>query len=525
MANAKTTQKVIKILKDLEDSTNTDTQAFLLDQLPEFFETIHAKDMQEKAAKLVCDYFADHEEKPSVSAGAVLYAWAKYLVTEEALVDETFLPELYRLAFRAYSRFTRSHHPNALAALRRCRDILSVVYGVDPKTAYALGFTSIKQVALHTKRALTSRKQGQGISTLISWRIVGSLRLWTEVSCAHASDAHMGQLVFPITELILGILRAIPSTLLNAPAVLHLVALANMLAKASEYYVPVFAPILMLLDLPDLRKKPKTMSGDRAALADLSHLIALGKKDTQSSMVMDTVVKDSLFLITEAFAAQAHLAAFPELTYGVVPRLRRLAKSMDEKSFTKKYGMQIMSTVSTIDAHTTWVLKQRDEANISPRDAAVADFEAKLKGQAHPLAKAMARAMKARQSEHRVRIESDVVLGSDGEEASDDDDEFAAHTKGKRAKVDQDKAEEEEDMKVKSQKVSFSDDDDEDAVEEPVKKGKHANAGSTGSLLLKPKPKANAEKEPKVRGKATKRKKANAKVDIVEEMRLSDMSD
>ncbi len=409
-----------RLLADLKEVTDVKTQCTCLEKIPALgFKKIHSSgQLHEQYATIVCDFFVKYEDDLSKAAGSVIFAWVKYLTSSEGELDEPFLPELLKASLKAYSKFSRRRDVHALPALTRCRNILCVVFGVAPQCSYELGFQAVKQVGLHVRRALMSRQAGHGLTKLVSWRLINTLRLWTEAATT-LEDTPLTKLTFPLTELMLGVLRAMPPSLSHAPAVLHLVALLNRLAKATNTFIPVQTSLMGLLDLPELRRKPKTMTGDRAALADMSHLVALSKKDLGSAMVLDTIVKDAVHLLVDSMAVQAHRAAFPELTYAVIPKTRRTARLMGEHGYTRRYGDQLTQAAAALAQHGEWMAAERDNAEISPRDPKLTEFETDHVGKG-PLVKTLAKLMKGRDAERRVRLETEVILNSDEEEEEEE---------------------------------------------------------------------------------------------------------
>ena len=89
------------------------------------------------------------------------------------------------LAFVRGAKFSSAQNQDRLAIQAHC---LVDLFSIDAAVTYEIAFVYIRQLALHLRSALTTRKQ-DSVKSVYSWQYVHCLRLWGLVMCAHAEKA------------------------------------------------------------------------------------------------------------------------------------------------------------------------------------------------------------------------------------------------------------------------------------------------------------------------------------------------
>lgn len=146
----------------------------------------------------------------------------------------------------------------------------------------SLGWRRAQAVLL--RNALT-QKTADAVREVYCWRTVNCLTLWAAVLAAHAGEAALRPLVFPVAQLLLGAARLVPSPRWF-PLRLRLVRALNSLAAATGAFVPTAPVVLDVLAWPDLTR-PARGTG---ACPDLLMQLRLSKANLKVPAVQQEVV-------------------------------------------------------------------------------------------------------------------------------------------------------------------------------------------------------------------------------------------
>lgn len=81
------------------------------------------------------------------------------------------------------------------------------------------------------------------------------LELWTGAICAYGSEAHLKPLAYPLTQIITGTARLVP-TAQYFPLRLWCIKMLNRIAASTDTFIPVAILLLDMLDIKELHRPP-----------------------------------------------------------------------------------------------------------------------------------------------------------------------------------------------------------------------------------------------------------------------------
>jgi nucleolar complex protein 2 len=87
------------------------------------------------------------------------------------------------------------------------------------------------------------------------WKFINSLELWTDAIRAYSSQSDFKQLAYPLTQIISGVARLVP-TARYFPLRLRCVRMLNKLAASTQSFVPVSMLLLDMLEMKELNRPP-----------------------------------------------------------------------------------------------------------------------------------------------------------------------------------------------------------------------------------------------------------------------------
>lgn len=267
-----------------------------------------------------------------------------------------FIEDCLKMTYLSYaqrSRFgTASNVTTVLPTLTFMGNCIVELYTLDYASAYQHAFVYIRQLALHLRTALM-KKTKESMAVVYCWQYMHCLKLWVAVlsaacgksgSTESAASSKLGggvgkddeanllnSLVFPLTEIILGVTRLVPIARYT-PLRLHCVRLLQQLASSTASFIPTTFLLLGVLDSKEIRSKPlkddgkgKSKSKSTVRGIRLPLILKLPKEGTlRTTEQLDAVLKETFLLLNREIDLYRYSPGFPEFTYIILQRLRKV---------------------------------------------------------------------------------------------------------------------------------------------------------------------------------------------------------
>jgi len=182
---------------------------------------------------------------------------------------EHCLKSLY-LSFARTSKFVSESRQDSLAFMSNC---VVELYGLDMASSYQHAFIYIRQLALHLRTAYI-KKTTEALQKVYSWQYLNCLRVWARVIAAYPAQEQLRELLFPLVQLTMGLLRLVPAAKYY-PLLFHGVSLLQQLAAETQTFIPCASLLVSVLENPALHRKPKLTT---KAVPSLHLMIKLNKE-------------------------------------------------------------------------------------------------------------------------------------------------------------------------------------------------------------------------------------------------------
>lgn len=117
------------------------------------------------------------------------------------------------------------------------------------------------------------------------WKAINCLELWARVLAAHATSSELQPLIYPVTQLLTGAARLVPSARWF-PVRLRLARVLIALAGATGVFVPIAPLLLELLSWPELAKSVR----GTGTCPDLLLQLKLSKSNLKQPAVQQELV-------------------------------------------------------------------------------------------------------------------------------------------------------------------------------------------------------------------------------------------
>ena len=247
---------------------------------------------------------------------------------------EECLKKLY-LAYAQRAKFaTASSVTSALPTLTFMGNCVVELYSLDYHSSYQHAFIYIRQLALHLRTAM-QKKTPEAMGAVYCWQYLHCLKLWVAVlteACqsdddfeglSSSEDQLLRSLIFPLTQVLLGTARLIPSTR-YLPLRLHCVRLMQQLAAAAEIFLPTTSILLDVFDLQELSQPPKKVH--KSNIQPMALTLRLRADNPLRSMEeMEMCLSEVFVLLNREVDLYRYSAGFPEFSVRICQRLRKVS--------------------------------------------------------------------------------------------------------------------------------------------------------------------------------------------------------
>ncbi|XVE63144.1 hypothetical protein DITRI_Ditri06bG0176600 [Diplodiscus trichospermus] len=312
------------------------------------------------------------------------------------------LDECFRGIYKAY--ILNCHFVNAvkLQNIQFLANCVIELIRVDLPTAYQHAFVFIRQLAMLLRDAL-NMKTKEAFRKVYEWKFINCLELWTGAICAYSSEADFQPLAYPLTQIIYGVARLVP-TARYFPLRLRCVRMLNRIAASTNRFIPVSMLLLDMLEMKELNRPP---TGGVGKAVDLRATLKASKPVLKTRAFQEACVISVVEELAEHLAQWSYSVAFFELSFIPAVRLRSFCKSTKVERFRK----EMRHLIRQIEANTKYT-NERRAVTFLPNDQAATSFlEDEKKMGKSPLSQYVLTLHQRAQQRNDAMMESSVLVG------------------------------------------------------------------------------------------------------------------
>ncbi|MCL7027358.1 hypothetical protein MKW94_023788 [Papaver nudicaule] len=314
------------------------------------------------------------------------------------------LDECFKGMYKAYVTNCQFVNATKLQHLQFLRNCVVELYVVDLPTAYQHAFVFIRQLAMILREAL-STKTKEAFRKVYEWKYINCLELWTGAVCAYSSEPDFRPLAYPLTQIIFGVTRLVP-TARYFPLRLRCVKMLNRIAASLGTFIPVSLPLLDMLEMKELNKKP---TGGVGKAVDLRTTLKVSKPALKTRAFQEACVFAVMEELAEHLSQWSYSVAFFELAFIPTVRLRSFCKSTNVERFRK----ETKQLVREIEANSEFMNSKRATISYLPNDPAAESYlEVEKEKNVSPLSQYVVALRQRAQERHDSISESSVIVGA-----------------------------------------------------------------------------------------------------------------
>ncbi|XP_038709841.1 nucleolar complex protein 2 homolog [Tripterygium wilfordii] len=418
------------------------------------------------------------------------------------------LDECFKGMYKAYVLNCQFVNAVKLRHIQFLGNCVVELIGVDIPSAYQHAFVYIRQLAMILQDAI-SMKTKESFRKVFEWKFINCLELWTGAVCAYSSEPDFRPLAYPLTQIISGVARLVP-TARYFPLKLRCVKMLNRIAASTCTFIPVSMLLLDMLEMKELNRSP---TGGVGKAVDLRTLLKVSKPTLKTRAFQDACVFSVIEELAEHLAQWSCSVAFFELSFIPAVRLRSFCKATKIERFEK----ETRQLIRQIEANSAFTNERRISITCLPNDPAAASFlEDEKKMGTSPLSRYVLTLHQKAQQRNDSLAESSVlvgdhssVFGSKVSETDEDDDDDTNTEKGaaifssswlpasdSNAKSSKQEEKKKKKKKEVEQKVALDEDVVEDLVLSSDEDGSTSDSGDEDDNTNPPKQHNKKQKRP-----------------------------
>ncbi|KAK2557702.1 Nucleolar complex protein 2-like protein [Acropora cervicornis] len=171
------------------------------------------------------------------------------------LMPSSFLELSAKKLYMDFVKNTKFMSPKAKPVITFMQNSLVEIFSLDVHLTYQHAFVYIRQLAIHLRNAMVRQKK-DSYQTVYNWQYIQCLHLWCRIVSEVKSNGVLDPLIYPLVQTVLGAIKLVPAARYY-PLKFHCIRSLNMLAEATDTFVPVAPFLLEILESTEFNKKIK----------------------------------------------------------------------------------------------------------------------------------------------------------------------------------------------------------------------------------------------------------------------------
>ncbi|XP_055932726.1 nucleolar complex protein 2 homolog [Argiope bruennichi] len=280
------------------------------------------------------------------------------IVRSTKSLPKEYLGQVLKEMYFAYIKNTKFTSPTTWPMINFMKRSLTEVYALNPEMAYEHGFIYIRQMSIHLRNAITTKKK-EAFQTVYNWQYTHCILLWSHLLCRLVDHEPLKSLIYPLVQTTIGAINLIP-TAKYIPLRFHLVKALMHISKTTGIFIPVLPFILDVLKIVDFNKK----SNFSVKPVEFSCALKVTKSQLLEAGFKDSCISEVCCLLIDYLKIYASSIGFPELALPAVLQIKNFIKQCK----VSKYNQQLKTVLVKIEENSLLISEKRRLVTFSIAD-------------------------------------------------------------------------------------------------------------------------------------------------------------
>ncbi|XP_069119498.1 nucleolar complex protein 2 homolog [Argopecten irradians] len=308
----------------------------------------------------------------------------------------------------AYVKNCKFTSPTSLPMINFMQRSMVEIFAIDMVRAYQYTFIYIRQLAIHLRNAITTKKQ-ENCQAVYNWQFIHSLGLWVRLLSATHPNPVLEPLIYPLTQTLIGTIKLLPNSRFY-PLRFHCCRLMTTLSQATGTFIPVLPFLLEIFEQIDFNKQHKNIS---VKPFNFACILKLSKSQLLEKSFKDGVIDQLYELLLDQLHVHQSSVGFPELVLPAILQLKEFLK----KCKVANYCKQIRQILDKVEENSKFITNRRKSFNVNLSDTKYIEaWEKKCEEAGTPLGKYYKswRKLRDRELQHEISAKEQMLDVDDG---------------------------------------------------------------------------------------------------------------
>ncbi|XP_033724823.1 nucleolar complex protein 2 homolog [Pecten maximus] len=324
------------------------------------------------------------------------------------ILQTTLYDMCVKQMYIAYVKNCKFTSPTTLPMINFMQRSMVEIFAIDVVRAYQYTFVYVRQLAIHLRNAITTKKQ-ENCQAVYNWQFIHSLGLWVRLLSATHPNPVLEPLIYPLTQTLIGTIKLLPNSRYY-PLRFHCVRLMTTLSQATSTFIPVLPFLLEVFEQIDFNKQHKNPSFKPFNFACI---LKLSKSQLVEKSFKDGVIDQLYELLLDQLHVHQSSVGFPELALPAILQLKDFLK----KCKIANYCKQIRQIVDKVEENSKFITNRRKSFNVNLADTkSIEAWEKKCEEAGTPLGKYYKtwRKLRDRELQHEISAKEQILDVDDG---------------------------------------------------------------------------------------------------------------